>query len=148
MIVNLIFRGWCSTTGRRFYRLEFQEAYGAWVGFLPLDVESIVNSYGCQSWPASCRRPEYSGSLLRHQKHACRRAGKQKCLSPKWALSSRLRFPLPRHGIYGRLHHYPAAPVLPSLNKLLFDRSSNFKSDKSLLQIGKTMRHSSIYSYS
>lgn len=105
MIVNLIFRGWCSTSGRRFYRLEFQEAYGAWVGFLPLDVESIVNSYGCQSWPASCRRPEYSGFLLRHQKEAKVHVAKMGLVFMDKLLA---------HFVFclgARLHHDPTARI-------------------------------------
>ena len=65
------------------------------------------------------------------KKHACRRAGRQKPLSPKWAYFSLLSIPFPRPRIEGSEHHDPAAPVLPL--KAIFRTIRSF-----IFLVGKT----------
>ena len=72
----------------------------------------------------------------------------QKPLSPKWALSLGLEILLSRLAKNSRLHHDPAAPVLPLGTLLLARGSLIFILCRILYHIGKTMRQSSGQYYS
>ena len=80
-------------------------------------------------------------------RHFWRPKSAQKRSSPKWALSYCLGILLSRPANVSRLHHDPAAPVLPLGILLLKTGLLLFALGRILYHIGKTMRPSSGLNY-